>query len=114
MSKRVPDRRLELRARFSEVFLFAGESGPRRVTKHGQEAVGVLPPRKLRSLPEQKPATGLLSNSLRHRRPAIPALIWTGRAISGERLAYERSLLDTSVISELVEPEPDPQRHPLD
>jgi len=33
----------DAKARFSEVFRLARESGPQRVTKHGREAVIVLP-----------------------------------------------------------------------
>lgn len=33
----------DAKARFSEVFRLARESGPQRVTKHGREAVVVLP-----------------------------------------------------------------------
>jgi antitoxin Phd len=51
----------EAKARFSEVFRLARESGPQRVTKHGREAVVVLPAEEYERLTERKERKGNLA-----------------------------------------------------
>jgi prevent-host-death family protein len=50
----------EAKARFSEVFRLARESGPQRVTKHGRTAVVVLPAEEYERLSRQGPLQGSL------------------------------------------------------
>ena len=51
----------EAKARFSEVFRFARERGPQRVTKHGREAVIVLPAEEYARLTRSEVREGSLS-----------------------------------------------------
>ena len=48
----------EAKARFSEVFRLARERGPQRVTKHGREAVVVIPAEEYARItaPQRRPA----------------------------------------------------------
>ena len=50
----------DAKARFSEVFRLARESGPQRVTKHGREAVVVLPAEEFARLTEAQARKGSL------------------------------------------------------
>jgi len=50
----------EAKARFSEVFRLARESGPQRVTKHGRTAVVVLPAEEYERLSSSKARQGSL------------------------------------------------------
>ncbi len=50
----------EAKARFSEVFRLARESGPQRVTKHGRAAVVVLPAEEYERLSASKVRQGSL------------------------------------------------------
>ena len=50
----------EAKARFSEVFRLARESGPQRVTKHGRTAVVVLPAEEYERLSKPKGRRGSL------------------------------------------------------
>jgi antitoxin Phd len=50
----------EAKARFSEVFRLARERGPQRVTKHGREAVVVLPAEEYARLTESEAPKGSL------------------------------------------------------
>ena len=50
----------DAKARFSEVFRLARESGPQRVTKHGREAVVVLPAEEYARLAESEARKGSL------------------------------------------------------
>jgi len=50
----------DAKARFSEVFRLARESGPRRVTKHGREAVVVLSAEEFARLAESEARKGSL------------------------------------------------------
>ncbi|MGA3257664.1 MAG: type II toxin-antitoxin system Phd/YefM family antitoxin [Bryobacteraceae bacterium] len=50
----------EAKARFSEVFRLARESGPQRVTKHGRLAVVVLPAEEYERLSKPKARPGSL------------------------------------------------------
>ncbi len=50
----------EAKARFSEVFRLARESGPQRVTKHGRTAVIVLPAEEYERLSRPKARRGSL------------------------------------------------------
>jgi prevent-host-death family protein len=50
----------EAKARFSEVFRLARESGPQRVTKHGRTAVVVLPAEEYERLSRSKARQGSL------------------------------------------------------
>jgi prevent-host-death family protein len=50
----------EAKARFSEVFRLARESGPQRVTKHGRTAVVVLPAEEYERLSKPKGRQGSL------------------------------------------------------
>ncbi len=50
----------EAKARFSEVFRLARERGPQRVTKHGREAVVVLPAEEYARLAESEARKGSL------------------------------------------------------
>src|SRR3954466_9680089 len=50
----------EAKARFSEVFRLARESGPQRVTKHGRTAVVVLPAEEFERLSRSKTHQGSL------------------------------------------------------
>ena len=50
----------DAKARFSEVFRLARESGPQRVTKHGREAVVVLPAEEYARLAECEARKGSL------------------------------------------------------
>ncbi len=52
----------EAKARFSEVFRLARERGPQRVTKHGREAVIVLPAEEYARLAESEARKGSLAN----------------------------------------------------
>jgi len=52
----------EAKARFSEVFRLARESGPQRVTKHGREAVVVLPAEEYARLAESEARKGSLAD----------------------------------------------------
>jgi len=49
----------EAKARFSEVFRLARERGPQRVTKHGREAVVVIPAEEYARItaPQRRPAS---------------------------------------------------------
>ncbi|WP_321477566.1 type II toxin-antitoxin system Phd/YefM family antitoxin [uncultured Paludibaculum sp.] len=49
----------EAKARFSEVFRLAREQGPQRVTKHGREAVVVIPAEEYARItaPQRRPAS---------------------------------------------------------
>lgn len=51
----------EAKARFSEVFRLARESGPQRVTKHGRTAVVVLPAEEYERLSNSKARRGSLA-----------------------------------------------------
>jgi prevent-host-death family protein len=51
----------EAKARFSEVFRLARESGPQRVTKHGRTAVVVLPAEEYERLSRSKARQGSLT-----------------------------------------------------
>ena len=51
----------EAKARFSELFRLARERGPQRVTKHGREAVVVLPSEEYHRLTASMPRQGTLS-----------------------------------------------------
>jgi antitoxin Phd len=51
----------EAKARFSEVFRLARESGPQRVTKHGRTAVVVLPAEDFDRLSKSKVHRGTLA-----------------------------------------------------
>jgi prevent-host-death family protein len=51
----------EAKARFSEVFRLARESGPQRVTKHGRSAVVVLPAEEFERLSGSKARQGSLA-----------------------------------------------------
>jgi prevent-host-death family protein len=51
----------EAKARFSEVFRLARESGPQRVTKHGRTAVVVLPAEEYDRLSKSKARQGSLA-----------------------------------------------------
>src|SRR5512138_3107035 len=51
----------EAKARFSEVFRLARERGPQRVTKHGREAVIVLPAEEYARLAESETRKGTLA-----------------------------------------------------
>ena len=51
----------EAKARFSEVFRLARERGPQRVTKHGREAVVVLPAEEYARLTLSEASTGTLA-----------------------------------------------------
>ncbi|MFY9727395.1 MAG: type II toxin-antitoxin system Phd/YefM family antitoxin [Bryobacteraceae bacterium] len=51
----------EAKARFSEVFRLARESGPQRVTKHGRTAVVVLPAEDYERLSRSKARQGSLA-----------------------------------------------------
>jgi antitoxin Phd len=51
----------EAKARFSEVFRLARESGPQRVTKHGREAVVVLPAEEYARLAQSEARKGSLA-----------------------------------------------------
>src|SRR5271157_883113 len=51
----------EAKARFSEVFRLARESGPQRVTKHGRTAVVVLPAEEFERLSKSKARQGSLA-----------------------------------------------------
>jgi antitoxin Phd len=50
----------DAKARFSEVFRLARERGPQRVTKHGREAVVVLPAEEFARLTEAEARKGSL------------------------------------------------------
>ncbi len=50
----------EAKARFSEVFRLARERGPQRVTKHGREAVIVLPAEEYARLAQSEARKGSL------------------------------------------------------
>ncbi len=50
----------EAKARFSEVFRLARDSGPQRVTRHGREAVVVLPAEEYERLSMSKERRGSL------------------------------------------------------
>jgi prevent-host-death family protein len=50
----------DAKARFSEVFRLARESGPQRVTKHGREAVVVLPAEEFARLTKAQARKGSL------------------------------------------------------
>ena len=50
----------DAKARFSEVFRLARERGPQRVTKHGREAVVVLPAEEFARLTTTKAREGSL------------------------------------------------------
>src|ERR1044071_8933533 len=52
----------EAKARFSEVFRLARERGPQRVTKHGREAVVVLPAEEYARLAESEVPKGSLAD----------------------------------------------------
>ena len=52
----------EAKARFSEVFRLARERGPQRVTKHGREAVIVLPAEEYARLAESEARKGTLAD----------------------------------------------------
>ena len=52
----------EAKARFSEVFRLARDSGPQRVTKHGREAVVVLPAEEYARLAESEARKGSLAD----------------------------------------------------
>ena len=52
----------EAKARFSEVFRLARERGPQRVTKHGREAVVVLPAEEYARLVESEARKGSLAD----------------------------------------------------
>ena len=52
----------EAKARFSEVFRLARERGPQRVTKHGREAVVVLPAEEYARLAQSGARTGSLAD----------------------------------------------------
>lgn len=52
----------EAKARFSEVFRLARERGPQRVTKHGREAVVVLPAEEYARLVESEARKGTLTD----------------------------------------------------
>jgi len=52
----------DAKARFSEVFRLARESGPQRVTKHGREAVVVLPAEEYARLVESEARKGTLAD----------------------------------------------------
>ena len=51
----------EAKARFSEVFRLARERGPQRVTKHGREAVVILPAEEYARLAGSKTRKGSLA-----------------------------------------------------
>jgi prevent-host-death family protein len=51
----------DAKARFSEVFRLARERGPQRVTKHGREAVVVLPAEEYARLTESEARKGGLA-----------------------------------------------------
>ena len=51
----------EAKARFSEVFRLARERGPQRVTKHGREAVVVLPAEEYARLTQSEACKGSLA-----------------------------------------------------
>jgi prevent-host-death family protein len=51
----------EAKARFSEVFRLARERGPQRVTKHGREAVVILPAEEYARLARPETHKGSLS-----------------------------------------------------
>ncbi|HEY1340926.1 MAG TPA: type II toxin-antitoxin system Phd/YefM family antitoxin [Bryobacteraceae bacterium] len=51
----------EAKARFSEVFRLARERGPQRVTKHGREAVVVLPAEEYARLTQSEARKGSLA-----------------------------------------------------
>jgi prevent-host-death family protein len=51
----------DAKARFSEVFRLARERGPQRVTKHGREAVVVLPAEEYARLSRSESRKGSLS-----------------------------------------------------
>ena len=51
----------EAKARFSEVFRLARERGPQRVTKHGREAVIVLPAEEYARLAQSEARKGSLA-----------------------------------------------------
>jgi prevent-host-death family protein len=51
----------EAKARFSEVFRLARERGPQRVTKHGREAVVVIPAEEYARLAASEARKGSLS-----------------------------------------------------
>jgi antitoxin Phd len=52
----------EAKARFSEVFRLARECGPQRVTKHGREAVIVIPAEEYARLSESEARKGTLAD----------------------------------------------------
>ncbi len=52
----------EAKARFSEVFRLARERGPQRVTKHGREAVIILPAEEYAQLAESAARKGNLAD----------------------------------------------------
>ena len=52
----------EAKARFSEVFRLARERGPQRVTKHGREAVVVLPAEEYARLAQSEAHKGSLAD----------------------------------------------------
>ncbi len=52
----------DAKARFSEVFRLARESGPQRVTKHGREAVVVLQAEEYARLAESEARKGSLAD----------------------------------------------------
>jgi prevent-host-death family protein len=51
----------EAKARFSEVFRLARERGPQRVTKHGREAVVIVPAEEYARLAQSKARKGSLA-----------------------------------------------------
>ncbi len=51
----------EAKARFSEVFRLARERGPQRVTKHGREAVAILPAEEYARLAASEARHGALA-----------------------------------------------------
>jgi antitoxin Phd len=51
----------DAKARFSEVFRLARERGPQRVTKHGREAVVIVPAEEYARLTEPKASQGSLA-----------------------------------------------------
>ena len=52
----------DAKARFSEVFRLARESGPQRVTKHGREAVIILPAEEYARLTQSEARKGSLAD----------------------------------------------------